>query len=134
MMVSFMIGLIAYIVMAVALMKLANKAGMHAQAWWAWIPILNMVLFMKMVGKPEWWVILLFIPLVNIVIWVIATMAFSERFGHPSWVGLVMALLGLAPIYLLVVAFGSTNYHAVGAPAPATMPPATPPPAAPPAI
>ncbi|MFQ3583820.1 MAG: DUF5684 domain-containing protein [Cyanobacteriota bacterium] len=41
--------------------------------WLAWIPIANIWVMCRAAGKSGWWVILFFIPLVNLIfaIWVI---------------------------------------------------------------
>jgi len=54
-------------------------------------------------GKPLWWILLLFIPLVNIIVGIIVWMAIAERRGKPSWVGIliIVPILGVfIPAYL----------------------------------
>ena len=52
--------------------KLYIKAG--RKAWEAAIPVYNAIVLMKIIRRPSWWVILLFIPIINLlmfpVIWV----------------------------------------------------------------
>ncbi|HLV46963.1 MAG TPA: DUF5684 domain-containing protein, partial [Flavobacterium sp.] len=52
--------------------KLYIKAG--RKAWEAAVPIYNAVILMKIINRPAWWVILLFVPIVNLimfpVVWV----------------------------------------------------------------
>jgi len=40
--------------------------------------------------KPLWWILLLFIPLVNFVIGVIVWMGVAEARGKPNWWGILM--------------------------------------------
>jgi len=70
-------------------------------AWWAWVPIINIILMCKVAGKPEWWTILFFVPLVNIVVTVIVWMGISVACGKPDWIG----ILTLIPVANIVVPF-----------------------------
>lgn len=111
--------LVFHVVMALALWKMANRTKEEPK-WFALVPILNIALFMKLAKKPLWWVILLFIPLVNIVTIVVATMALCARFGVNKWWGLVSLISPLNLVLYLYLAFGTGKTAA-----PAT-PPATP--------
>ena len=43
--------------------KLYEKAG---RKWWeAIIPVYNSIVLMKIINRPKWWIILLFIPIIN---------------------------------------------------------------------
>ena len=63
--------------------KLYVKAG--RKAWEAIIPIYNGIVLMQIINRPKWWVLLLFIPVVNLlmflVIWIetIRTFGFYKR-------------------------------------------------------
>jgi len=46
----------------------------------------------KIAGKPGWWTILFFIPLVNIVLAIIVWMGIAEARGKPSWLGILMII------------------------------------------
>ncbi len=82
---------ILYIYFAVCLMKIAQKTKTE-NGWFAWIPILNIVLMLQIAQKPVWWLILLLIPLVNIIILIIVWMAIAEKRGKPSWWGVMMII------------------------------------------
>ena len=45
--------------------KLYQKAG--RKPWEAAVPVYNAVVLMRIIRKPRWWVILLFIPIVNLI-------------------------------------------------------------------
>ena len=54
------------IIVFAGMWKTYEKAG---QPGWACIvPIYNILILLKIVGKPWWWILLLLIPLVNLVI------------------------------------------------------------------
>lgn len=84
----FIIGF--YVYMALALQTIAKKLGATDKSWWAWIPIMNILLMLELANKELWWIVLLFIPVVNIVISVIVWMAIAEARGKPSWWGIMM--------------------------------------------
>jgi hypothetical protein len=83
--------LIIYVYYAICLMVIANKTGTH-NSWLAWIPIANIYLMCKVAGKPGWWVILFFIPFVNIVIAIIVWMKIAEARKKPGWLGILMII------------------------------------------
>ncbi len=80
--------------------KLYKKAGQ--QPWAAIIPIYNAIVLMKIINRPKWWVILLFIPIVNLimipVIWVETIRSFGRHTTLETW--LVVLSLGLYIYYV----------------------------------
>src|SRR5215475_9294823 len=87
-----------YVYMALALQTIANKTNTE-NAWLAWIPIVNIILMLNIARKPIWWIILFFIPLVNIVMAIMVWMAVAEARGKPSWWGVLIII----PVANLVV-------------------------------
>jgi hypothetical protein len=87
-----------YVWSALCLYFIAKKTN-TPNAWLAWIPIANIYLMCKVAGKPGWWTILFFIPLVNIVFAIIVWMAMAEARHKPSWLGILMII----PIVNLVI-------------------------------
>ncbi len=75
-------GLIFYIYVSYCLMKIAKKLNVD-NAWLAWIPIVNLWTLVPCSGKEWWWIILLFIPLVNIVIQIMIWMQSPRAAGNP---------------------------------------------------
>lgn len=89
--IPLVIFLVIYVYFAVTLMIIARKTN-TANGWFAWIPILNIILMLQIAQKPVWWIILLLIPLVNIIIQIIVWMGIAEARGKPSWVGILMII------------------------------------------
>jgi len=87
--ISMVIGLAFYVYFAYSLMVIADKTK-TPNSWMAWIPVLNAFLMVKAAGKSYWWILLFFIPLVNIVIAVIIWMEIAKRRNKPSWLGILM--------------------------------------------
>ena len=88
--------------------KIFVKAG--KPGWAAIIPIYNIIVLLQIIGKPVWWIILLFIPIVNIVIYIIMLIELAKKFGMPGWHWILMLLFGI--IYFPILAFGSAKYKA----------------------
>ncbi|WP_397447219.1 signal peptidase I [Polaribacter sp. R77954] len=80
--------------------KLYVKAG--RKAWEAAVPIYNGVILMQIINRPKWWIVLLFIPIVNLlmfpVIWIetIRTYGFHKKLDS----FLVIVTLGLYIFYI----------------------------------
>lgn len=88
-----------------------TKAG--KPGWAAIIPIYNVIVLLEIVGKPIWWVILYFIPLVNIIIAILVCLELARVFGKSA--GFAIGLLLLPFIFFPILAFGDAKYS--GAPA-----------------
>jgi hypothetical protein len=106
-MVGGLIYLIVVVLVIAGLWKVFAKAGQPG--WAAIIPIYNMVVLMKIAGKPAWWVILLFIPVVNFIILIIAWFGVAKSFGKGAGFGL--GLTFLSPIFIPILGFGSATYN-----------------------
>ncbi len=98
--------------------KIFVKAG--KPGWAAIIPIYNLIVLLEIVGRPIWWVILMFIPLANLIVSVILCFDLAKSFGKSVGFGLGLLLLGI--VFAPILAFGSASYKgpaAQAAPAPA---------------
>ena len=84
--------LIALLVI-VAMWKVFTKAG--RPGWAAIIPIYNLYIWCKIVGRPGWWMILMLIPLVNIIVGIIVCIDMAKSFGKGAGFGIGIALLGI---------------------------------------
>ena len=80
--------------------KLYRKAG--RKAWEAAIPIYNGVVLMQMINRPKWWIILLFIPVVNLLMFPVIWIETIRTFGFYKKVDslLVIVTLGLYIFYI----------------------------------
>jgi len=86
-----LLGLAGYVFVALALYTIAQKTNTE-NAWFAWIPILNIILILNIAQKPLWWIILLLIPVVNIIVAVLVWMGVAEARKKPSWWGVLTIL------------------------------------------
>jgi hypothetical protein len=68
---------------------------------------------MKISGKPGWWIILLFIPIVNIVIGIMAMVGLATNFGKET--GFIIGMIFLPIIFYPILAFGDAQYQQTAA-------------------
>ncbi|MEN6383756.1 MAG: DUF5684 domain-containing protein [Phycisphaerales bacterium] len=104
-----MIQLIYLLVIAliiVSLWKVFEKAGQPG--WAAIIPFYNLYIMLKIALKPGWWLILFFIPVVNLIVNFILCMAIAEKFG--KGVGFAVGLFFLPFIFIPILAFSDAKY------------------------
>jgi hypothetical protein len=87
--------------------KVFTKAG--EAGWQSIIPLYNMYVLVKISGKPWWWFLLLFVPLVNIIIAILVQIALAERFDKGALFGLGLAFLGF--IFYPLLAFDKSTYR-----------------------
>jgi hypothetical protein len=92
------IAIAVYVYFALALQTIAKKTNTE-NAWWGWVPILQIILMLNIAKKPIWWIILLLIPIVNIVIGIIVWMAVAEARNKPSWWGIIL----IVPVVGIIV-------------------------------
>jgi hypothetical protein len=84
-----------------------TKAG--EAGWKSIIPIYNIIVILKIVGREWWWVILMVIPIVNIFVWIIVSLDLAKSFGRGTGFGIGLAFL--SPIFGLILGFGSDTYQ-----------------------
>ena len=104
--VVLLIPLAIFVFYVVAGWKVFAKAG--EPGWGIFVPIYNLYLVCKISGRPEWWLILFFIPLVNVVIGLIVAMDIAKAFSKSSGFGIGLWLLGF--IFVPILGFGSAQY------------------------
>ncbi|MCC6414829.1 MAG: signal peptidase I, partial [Opitutaceae bacterium] len=81
----------------------ANQPG-----WAAIIPIYNVYILTKIVGRPWWFILLLLIPLVNIIVAIVLSIDLAKSFGKGAGFGIGIALLGF--IFYPILGFGDATY------------------------
>jgi hypothetical protein len=109
--VGFMVWLAIIVLIVVAMWKVFTKAGQPG--WGSLIPIYNVYLLCKIAGKPGWWFLLLFIPIVNIVIAIMLALGVAANFGKGG--GFAVGLLLLPMVFYPILAFGDAEYGSAAA-------------------
>jgi hypothetical protein len=100
-------GLLIALVLIVAMWKVFTKAGQPG--WASIIPIYNLYIWCKIVGRPWWWILLMLIPFVNFIVCIILCIDLAKSFGKGVGFGIGLALLGI--IFFPILGFGSAQYQ-----------------------
>jgi hypothetical protein len=90
--------------------KVFVKAG--EPGWGVFVPIYNLYVVCKIAGRPEWWLILFFVPFVNIAIALIIAMDLAKAFSKSSGFGIGLWLLGI--VFVPILGFGPAQYTKPG--------------------
>ena len=96
----FLFILIIQVIHFLGTWKLYVKAG--RKAWEAIIPVYNAIVLMQIINRPKWWVILLFLPIINLLMFPIIWVETIRSFGRHSTKDtvLVIVTLGFYIFYL----------------------------------
>jgi len=95
------------VLMIASMWKVFTKAGQDG--WKAIIPIYNIFVLLKIVGRPGWWLILLLIPLVNFIVAIVIHVDLAKSFGKGVGFGLGLTFLGI--IFYPLLGFGDAQYQ-----------------------
>ena len=88
--------------------KLYKAAGF--QAWQAAVPIYNAFILMKIIKRPAWWVILLFIPTINLILFGVIWVETLRSFGKNSAKDTALVLLTFG-LYIYTVNYSANPKH-----------------------
>lgn len=105
--IVLLIQLAIVVLMIASLWKVFTKAGQPG--WASIIPIYNVFILLKVAGKPGWWLLLFLIPLVNLVMLIIVSIALASSFGKGG--GFAAGLILLPIIFYPILGFGSAQYQ-----------------------
>ena len=101
-----LIGIAAYLFYGYCLGLVFRKAGQPL--WAGFVPIYNSYILLKVVGRPGWWLILYFIPVINFIITIIVYLDLAKSFG--KGVGFALGLIILSFIFIPILAFSDARY------------------------
>jgi signal peptidase I len=73
--------------------KLYVKAG--RKAWEAAVPIYNGIVLMQIINRPKWWIVLLFIPVINLLMFPVIWIETIRTFGFYKKLDSLLVLLTL---------------------------------------
>lgn len=90
-----------YIFYCYCLAEIAKKTG-TPNSWYAYVPILNIVLMLQIIKRSLWLTLLVFLPFINLIfiIWLWAKIA--QVRNRPWWWGILMII---NPINLIMIWF-----------------------------
>ncbi|MBI3462096.1 MAG: signal peptidase I [Planctomycetes bacterium] len=87
--------------------RVFTKAG--KPGWGALVPIYNVVLLLEIAKRPLWWLLLLFVPVVNLIVAVIVSVDVAKHFGKGVGFGVGLAFLGF--VFYPVLGFSNARYQ-----------------------
>lgn len=102
-----LVGLAVAILMIASAWKIFEKAG-HP-GWASIVPIYNLYIMLQIIERPTWWLILLFIPMVNAIVILIIYIELAQAFGKDLLYGLGMVFLSV--IFFPMLGFGDSRYQ-----------------------
>lgn len=102
-----LLGLIVGVFYLIVWWRIFEKAGLPG--WGALIPFYNIYLYIKTAQRPGWWIILLFIPIVNIIIGIVLCFDMARAFDKE--IGFGFGLLFLGFIFYPILAFGAAQHQ-----------------------
>ncbi len=89
----FIFFLIVQVIHFAGTWKLYVKAG--RKSWEAIIPVYNAIVLLKILKRPTWWVILLFIPIINLLMFPVIWVETIRSFGKYKTIDSILAVITL---------------------------------------
>ena len=87
----FLIFLLLQVVHFSATWKIYAKAG--KKSWQAIVPVYNAIILMEIINRPKWWTVLLFIPIINLlmfpIIWIETCRSFGNNKRHDTFLAVI---------------------------------------------
>src|ERR1700730_8378056 len=106
-----LVWLVIVVLWIAGMWKVFEKAG--EPGWAAIVPIYNIIVLLKIVGRPLWWIILYLIPFVSFIIHIVVSFDLAKRFGKGA--GFALGLAFLPFIFFPLLGFGDGRYTAAPA-------------------
>ncbi|MFO7672681.1 MAG: signal peptidase I [Lutibacter sp.] len=106
----FIFFLIVQVIHFAGTWKLYVKAG--RKSWEAIIPVYNAIVLLKILKRPTWWVILLFIPIINLLMFPVIWVETVRSFGKYKTIDSVLAVFTLGFYIYYLNYIGDVNYVA----------------------
>jgi hypothetical protein len=107
MVMTAVIGLVCAIIIIAGMWKIFTKAG--KPGWASLIPIYNLIVLLEVIERPLWWIVLCFIPFVNMVVIVLMYLELAKKFGKDILFAIGLVLLPI--VFIPILGFGSAQYR-----------------------
>ncbi len=82
---------LSYLFIAISLQKIARKLKI-SNDWYAWVPVLNLSLLLKIVNKPQALIFVFLIPVIGILFGITIWMELATTLSKPRWLGALMVI------------------------------------------
>ena len=89
------------------LWKTFEKAG--EAGWKGIIPIYNFWVLMEIIGRPGWWFILLFIPVIGTIVWIVVSLDLAKSFDHG--IGFAIGLMIFPFLFFVILGWSEAQYQ-----------------------
>ena len=84
--------------------KLFNLAGV--ESWKALIPFYNIIKHLDIINRPRWWIILVFIPVINLLMIPVIWVEYIKTFNHNSKLDRILVIITLG-FYVYYISYVS---------------------------
>ena len=105
--------IISVIYLAIIVLMIASQWKVYEKAgqpgWACLIPFYNIIVLLKIIEKPIWWLLMLFIPFVNLYFCIVIYIELAKKFRKDT--GFALGLLFLSLIFFPILAFGDATYE-----------------------
>ncbi|UGS23036.1 signal peptidase I [Flavobacterium channae] len=102
--------LLVQVIHGIGTWKLYEKAG--RKAWEAFVPVYNGIVLMQIINRPKYWILLLFIPVINLFLFPIIWIETLRTFGKKSTLDMVLGVVTLGFYIAYVNYTQETTYFA----------------------
>ena len=100
--------LVVQVIHGLGTWKLYVKSGYNSIN--AFIPVYNAVILMKIINRPTWWVILLFLPIINLLIFPVIWVETARSFGKNTTVDTIAAVASLG-FFIYLINYSSKSEY-----------------------
>ena len=101
--------LLVQVIHGIGTWKLYVKAG--RKAWEAFVPVYNGIVLMQIINRPKYWILLLFIPVINLFLFPIIWIETLRTFGKKSTLDMILGVVTLGFYIAYVNYTQEVTYH-----------------------
>ena len=87
-----------------------NKAG--RRGWLVLIPLVNIIVLLRIAGKPVWYLLLFWVPLLNVILFMSVWIDLAHAFGKKTGFGVCLWFFNI--ICVAILAFDGSAYRGGG--------------------
>ena len=102
-----------YLYVALCFRRIAENLGIK-RSWYAWVPILDVYLWCRICGKGVLWTVLLFIPVVNFILYVILSFRISRVCNRGRLFGFLLIIPPINIVLVWFLAFSKKSLYEAG--------------------
>lgn len=90
--------------------RIAHRTGPSADAWWAFVPVMNTLLLIRMAGKPMHWILYLLIPVANLFFFFALWIQVARNAGVSGVWGFLVLIPGINLLAVFIMAYSTQPY------------------------